>query len=278
MKKEIVSQNETKQVSLEILKVVTDVCEQNNLRYFLMYGTLIGAIRHKGFIPWDDDIDIMMPRDDYLILIDLLESDSFLNCYPNLKFFNHDNCKNYPYMIGRVSNQNYEIVMKNEKNYGMGIFIDIYPFDGVGDTLKESLKIARRGNILSSFCYQSTRNHYARETTKKGIKSIFKIPFFYVSKCFGKNFFQNKLKRLEGIYKFDKKKYVCCLVWTSGGYKDIFERKLFDNYKYTKFEKYSFRIPEKYDTILKYTYGDYMKLPPKKERTGHHDYYVIRRK
>ncbi len=263
---------ETQEISLEILKQIADICEKEGFRYYLAYGTLIGAIRHKGYIPWDDDVDIMMPRDDYerfLAYFKTHESE-----FLHLKLFNRDTCKEYPYMISRVSDDRYVIDMDNEKDYGMGIFVDIYPYDGLGNTQEEALKFGLKGDRLSSFCYQATRQKYAVETTKGTLKKILKFPVFLFAKIMGKNYFQKKLAKAAGLKSYDGSEYVGCYVWLSGGMKDIFKRELFDEYEMAPYEKYEFRIPKRYDEVLTHIYGDYMELPPENERIGHHYYKV----
>lgn len=263
---------EVQQVSLEILKIVADICEQEGLRYFLVYGTLIGAIRHKGYIPWDDDVDIMMPRPDYEKLLEYMKEHR--DEYGCIRVFNPYTCKDYPYMITRISDERYVIDMKNEKSYGMGIFIDIYPYDGLGQTEEEALKFGMKGDRLSSWCYQATRKHYAVETTTSLIKKVLKFPVFCIAKICGKNMFQKKLAKLAGIKSYDENKYVGCVVWLSGGMKDIFIKEWFDEYIMVPYEKYEFRVPKRYDEILTHIYGDYMQLPPEKDRIGHHYYDV----
>ena len=274
MKKEL-SIKEVQSISLEILKVIADICEKLQLRYFLIYGTLIGAVRHKGYIPWDDDVDIMMPRPDYDKLLEYLYAN--ISEYPNLKVFNHDVCADYPYMITRISDDRYEIIMDNEKPYGIGIFIDIYPFDGLGNTKEEALKYGLKGDRLSSLCYQATRNKMKMETTVSLFRKIIKMPVFLFSKLCGKDTFQNKLDKLARVKSYDQSEYVGCVVWLSGGEKDIFPRKWFDEYIMTSYENYTFRIPKQYDEILKHVYGDYMTLPPEKDRIGHHFYKVYKK-
>lgn len=266
---------ETQAVSLEILYTITQICEKQGLRYSLIYGTLIGAIRHQDYIPWDDDVDIMMPRPDYEKLLKYLEK--HIKDYTYLRVFNCDKCKKYPYMITRISDDRYIIKMENEKPYGMGIFIDIYPYDGLGMTKKEAVKYGMKGDRLSSMCYQATRDHFAIETTTSSIRKIIKFPIFSIAKLIGKNYFQKKLQRLAGLKTYDKSKYIGCVVWLSGGEKDIFLRKWFDETIFKPFGKYEFRVPKEYDKVLRHTYGDYMKLPPKEERIGHHYYKVYQK-
>lgn len=275
MGKKAISIAETQKVSLNILKVITKICDKLSLRYFLIYGTLIGAVRHQGYIPWDDDTDIMIPRPDYdklLAYLALHESE-----LRPLAVFNRQTCAQYPYMISRISDSRYHIVMENEKDYGLGIFIDIYPYDGLGNSFQEALKYGLKGDRMSSFCYQATRNHYAVETTTSGLRKVLKLPMFLVAKLIGKNFFQNRLANLARKKGYDQSEYVGCVIWLSSGQKDIFKRSWFDDFSLVKFEDTEFRIPANYKEILEQVYGDYMKLPPKSERIGHHYYTVYKR-
>ena len=104
---------ETQQISLEILHTVAEICEEQQIRYALIYGTLIGAVRHHGYIPWDDDVDIMMPRPDYERFLEYMKQ--HVSNYPNLRVFNREECPEYPYMITRISDDRYRIRMENEK-------------------------------------------------------------------------------------------------------------------------------------------------------------------
>lgn len=272
MKQQELSIKEIQTVSLEVLKQVTDLCDSLGLRYFLTYGTLIGAIRHKGFIPWDDDVDIMMPRPDYEKLLSFfLEHKSD---YPNLELFNPVICENYPYMISRFSDNRYLLNVDNEKPYGIGVFIDVYPLDGLGETIEEAKRFGGKGDILSTFYYQSTRKHYDPQTITSGhklLKAIVKLPVFVIAKILGKRFFEKQLNKLTWK-SYDKSRFVGPVVWFVGGEENIFPRKWFDNLISVPYEQYSFKVPEKFDVFLRKMYGDYMKLPPEQDRVGHHYY------
>ena len=215
---------ETQQISLEILHTVAEICEEQQIRYALIYGTLIGAVRHHGYIPWDDDVDIMMPRPDYERFLEYMKQ--HVNNYPNLRVFNREECPEYPYMITRISDDRYRIRMENEKPFGMGVFIDIYPYDGLGMTKKEAVSYGLKGDRLSSLCYQATRQHFAFETTKSRLRKVIKYPVYLVSRLIGKDFFQNRLQKLAGIKDYDRSEYVGCVIWLSWGEKDIFPRSL----------------------------------------------------
>lgn len=267
MKKEL-SIKQIQDASLEILCKISSICEELNLRYYLVYGTLIGAVRHHGFIPWDDDVDIMMPRVDYEILLKYFEK----NKLPYLSVFNDRNNNDYPYMITRISDDRYYIETENEKTIGMGVFIDIYPYDGLGSTLDEAVNYGMKGDRLSSFLYQSTRKHFSVKNTSSTLRKIGRFPIFLLSKILGKNYFKKRINSLQGIYNYDTSNYIGCFVWLSGGLKDIFKKEWFDDYEMCEFENHRFRIPKRYDEVLKHTYGNYMKLPPEKDRVGHHFY------
>lgn len=266
---------EIQEISLEILYTVSIICEEQKLRYALIYGTLIGAIRHHGYIPWDDDVDIMMPRPDYDKLLVFLKH--HLHEYPHLQVFNREECPEYPYMITRISDDRYILDMANEKPFGMGVFIDIYPYDGLGKTKKEAVKYGLKGDRLSSLCYQATRKRFAIETTTSTVRKVLKFPAHLYAKMRGKDYFQDKLERLARIKDYDASEYVGCVIWLSGGKKDIFPRKWFDETIMMPFDKYEFRIPKNYDAVLRHGYGDYMQLPPEKDRIGHHFYKVYKK-
>lgn len=263
---------ETQEVALEVLKIIADLCDELSCRYFLAYGTLLGAVRHKGFIPWDDDVDIMMPRPDYEKL--LLYFKEHNADYPHIRLFNYDECPEYPYMISRFSDNRYKLVVENEKPYGMGVFIDVYPLDGFGVDKSRAKKKAQIADFLSSCCYQATRLHYSSELNTSGfkrLKKILKAPLFIFSRLVGKDFFQKKLNKLQ-YENYDSSEYVGCGVWIVGWYEDLYRRELFDELVDSEFDKYSFKIPKKFDVLLKQLFGDYMQLPPEKDRVGHHHY------
>lgn len=271
---EELSLRESQLIALNILNTIVDICEKQNFRYFLMYGTLIGAIRHNGLIPWDDDIDIMMPQEDYDRLLDYFKENDF----QYLKVFNPDTEKEYPYMITRVSDIRYVIDVENEKDYGLGAFVDIYPFYGLGNTEEESLNFGMKGDRLSSACYQATRLKYKVENTKKFHRKLLKFPMFLITKMIGKNYFQKKLFSLRDKSKaFDNSKYVGCVIWLSGGKKDIFLREWFDDSIMVSMEGRKYNAPAKYDEILTHIYGDYMTLPDEIDRVAHHGYKIYKK-
>lgn len=254
--------SEIQKGSLEILKIVSEVCKKLELTFFLAYGTLIGAVRHHGFIPWDDDIDIMMPRKDYELLINYFHINS-QKLYP-LKIINMDNEEKYPYMITRVIDERFIICEKNINEYGLGLFIDIYPLDGVGNNKKENKKILKKTRLyLSSICLfipENIKIRYLQKLKRRILRTVLKRK--------GKKYFMQKLNNFVKSRDYDKYKYIGCIIWEN----DCYEKSLVEKTMLMKFEDAEFPVPIGYHEMLTQIYGNYMELPPENERIGHHEY------
>lgn len=264
------SMADIQKVSLEILKTISNICEKNNFKYFLAYGTLIGAIRHKGYIPWDDDVDIMMPRPDYERLLHYLEKHS--RDLGHLKLFTPQLNPNYPYMLARISDDRYWIDVKNEKRHGMGIFIDIYPLDGLGNTHEEALTLLKKTTKLCSMIFISTRESFHIDLTKGFFRKFIKYPAYIYAKAFGKNYFVRKLQNELNKCSYENSNIVGAAAWCTRPLKNIYMKEWCVDLMLSDFEDTQFYIPVHYDNMLKVTYGNYMQLPPQKDRIYHHLY------
>lgn len=263
------SMKEIQSVSLEILKKIADICDQEGLKYSLAWGTLIGAVRHKGYIPWDDDVDIQMPRPDYERLKEFFNKNADA-LYP-LRLF--DNSVNgYPYMLARVSNDDYVIDTINEKPCGMGIFVDIYILDGTGDTYEDAWNYASKTCKYPRLIFLSTRKYYHFGTTKGFLKRLFKVFVFIYAKIMGKEYFERKLLSIISQKPYDQKDYVGCVSWCERPKYAVIKKSEFEDMIDFQFENYKFKGPREYDKYLRIWYGDYMQLPPEKERIYHHLY------
>ncbi|EFE14041.1 LicD family protein [Clostridium sp. M62/1] len=271
---------EMQAVELDVLRVLARICEEQHLDYFLIYGTLLGAARHKGFIPWDDDLDIMMKRADYDKLLKyLMDHESELLPY---KLFCKYNNPEYPFMIARFCDTRYKYVANNEKDCGMGIFVDIYPLDGAGRTWKE---VQRKGNyyrFLSSMCFLASREHFfvAHEeySSKKSIKqTIVKYPLYLIAKTTGVRFWFKRLEALKEKHKYSECDYVGPTTWQSDYKRDVMKKEWVDETVLIEFEGEQFRAPKEYKKILKHKYGNYMEMPPVEKRVATHDYKAYRK-
>lgn len=254
-------------VQLEIAKEIDRVCSENNIKYFLIGGSLLGAVRHKGFIPWDDDLDIGMLRDDYNKFIQVA-SHKLFDKYELIDWKSDDN---YPHPMGKVIKKGTIYKENKRKDVGkQGIWVDIFPYDNVEEDLKSfkrrtfKLKILR--SLIRAKCdYQTWHN----ENGIIWLKFIKNLPFRALSIFFSKT---NLVKRYEKISTIENNKQ-CKKVFENGteNYQDwCFEKALFTNLRTIDFENYNFWGPEQYDNYLTIAYGDYMKLPPENERENRH--------
>lgn len=255
----------------EILKFLDAFCRKNNLTYFLMYGSLIGAVRDKGIIPWDDDIDIMMPRPDYDKLIQICSTENILP----FKLFENSIVSEYPHPISRMSDQRYKTNFANEKDYGIGLFVDIYPLDGVGDDLKRAHKLIKKAYRNASLCFLTSRKKFGRDNTKSKIRMAVKFPAYIWANLLGNHHYIKKSIKLCKEYSYEESKYVSGIAQPfrecNGENKNIYLKEWFEVIE-TEFEGRKFYIPKGYDKILKMGYGDYMVPLPENQRDTHHTY------
>ena len=173
------TKKQVQEASLEVLKGFADICEANGFRYCLTWGTLIGAIRHKGFIPWDDDIDVLMPRPDYESFR-LFFQENASELYP-LRLLTSET-DNYSYLLPRISSDDYPLEVDNEKPCGMGVFVDIFVLDGTGDTPEEARKYISRLCKYPRLIYLATRQHFEIGGTRGFLKKIIKFPIYCIAK------------------------------------------------------------------------------------------------
>jgi len=245
-------------VQLELLDEFSSFCDKNNISYFLTAGTLLGAVRHKGFIPWDDDIDVAMPRKDYELFLDIYYNE---NNYYVVSYKSQTISGNHYLNFSRLckSNTFYEENNKNPECY-TGIFIDIWPFD-------TSIP------FWGSFQYKTIKFFLQLCRIKTGINPNIKELKYLVGKmiCFffsKKNLF-NIHKILYLLFNNNKSDYV---TFFSALYGFKRETHLYKNiFPLTKllFENNYYNVPNNYDAFLKDLYGDYMTLPPAEKQRVH---------
>lgn len=275
MDRQPLSLRENQQVTADVMEKIHEICQQLKLQYFLAYGTLIGAIRHKGYIPWDDDLDIMMPRKDYETLLDYFCTHrQELEPY---RLFTPDTVADYPYMLARICDCRYEIDTDNEKNCGMGAFIDIYPMDGLGKTKEEAVARMEKAAKYVSMFFLSTRLRCEKGLTKSKLKLLIKFPAFVLAKLIGKKFFMKKLNAMAAKCDYDNSDFIGCLIWDTETESAVFPKEWFADTVAVPFESKEFLVPTAYDAVLKKGYGDYMKLPPEEDRIAHHFYRIYKK-
>lgn len=256
-------------VTLDILKKIDALTQKLQLSYYMAYGSLIGVVRHQGFIPWDDDLDIMMRREDYEIFLEYcIEHESEL--YPYRIFTNRNNPE-YPHMIARFCNVEYPVEVDNEIPCGMGVFVDIYPLDGMGNSAAEWKRMMRVRQQLIAGSYYATRLKF--EIPKKKYRIIDKYLLYLFAKWKGKAYFFARLEQYKTRFAWEKSRYVGCIVWEP----ELFERTYFEETTRLPFCDMQVMVPKEYDKLLRTSYGNYMELPPEEARRPQHNYKAYHR-
>ncbi|MDO4510807.1 MAG: LicD family protein [Bacteroidales bacterium] len=248
---QLLSPSQVKAKEVEILDYIVHLCQEHGLRYYLSYGSLLGAVRHKGFIPWDDDIDISMPRADYEQLLKVMLAT------PHSRFVTlTPRAKGYPYHYAKVVDLSTRLMEEELDDFaGNGLWVDIFPLDGVNaqePTLQK--KMAQYFN--------SCRASASFKQCPPGNK-----PWKWrVVKMIGTKAFARLVTLCSRRKAFDGAQYVAHMP-TALRY--LFPRRLFDEVVKVEFEGRLYDAPAAYDEYLTILYGDYMQIPPEDQRITH---------
>ena len=255
---------EYKSVVLEVLVSIDRICRENGLTYMLMYGTLIGAVRHSGFIPWDDDIDIAMPREDYYKLADIIAKQE-----TGLNFLTIDNCPDTIYPYGKICDTRTVIKEKNFKQVsGYGAFVDVFPLDYMPDDQAEREKYCRDCRKLIIWITHSSRTGYEHSGNLK--TDLSRALAFCAGKAMNT---QRLIRKLDDkLKRFDQEHGKTAYMGIPWGYyaDKLYPASLLEELTELEFEGHHFFAPKEYDKVLRMRYGDYMKLPPENERVYLH--------
>lgn len=251
---------ESKSIMVGILKSIDKCCRANNIKYSLCWGTMIGAIRHHGFIPWDDDIDIMMPREDY---------NRFLNVYndPEYGVYTPRVNKNCIQIITKIFDKKTCVYYHNHPKSLFGIWISIFPYDNAPD--ENLVQWERKRDFWMNLYHIKTTRFFTTNSFKKRIgKVLLKFLVFPYSSFKIYNQIETCLTKYNG----QQTKRVC--IWYGTPYMRFryFPKELLDEFVDVDFDEVKSRIINCYDEFLKTTYGDYMILPPESERIPKHNY------
>ena len=250
-----IEDEELKTLQIDILDSVSQFCEQNGLRYILAYGTLLGAVRHKGYIPWDDDIDIAMPRPDYEIFMKKYHSCLF-------KAVSYKIDSRYSLPFGKVYNVKTIIDEHKYKQDCFGVYIDVFPLDGI-----MSEKQMRN-------CWRWRKYLNCKKAVLGQGRGFFKDMILFLGKIllipFSTKAILKRIEQIATMTDYDSSEEIGFLgsvaLKKKGLPKNIVEKTVL-----TQFENRLYRIPEQYDDYLKFEYGNYMALPPENKRMSHHD-------
>lgn len=255
-------------VQIEILQEIVRICDKYQLHYFLIYGTLIGAIRHQGFIPWDDDLDIGMPRDDYDMFMKIAPKELSAQYYLQ----NSDTEKDYWLTFAKVRKNDTLFeepsLVNMPDNIHKGIFVDIFPFDYVG---KDNGWFVHLQFILAK-AISETMYYKAGVYTSK--TSLNYAPLDMILRHLS-------FQRLAKIYNFvvksngKRKKYLADFNHEQYYLKSIYSISSIFPEKEALFSGKKYKVPSEYDLYLKSIYGDYMQLPKEEDRVNHRTLRII---
>lgn len=249
--------DEVRAIQVNILDKVDKFCADNDIIYSISAGTLLGAVRHKGFIPWDDDIDIMMPRPDYEKFMSLFNIEG-------LEIFNHIKYSEYNYPFAKVSDIHTKLIeFDYDYSQYFGVHVDVFPIDGFPVDTNEQIKHMR--NIR-----KYRRTLYRKLRVKR--KNIFKQ--LYINLIISRYTYKQLNEKINEValrYPFGKTKLSGLSVW---GYreKEICLSEIFINTELIEFEGKKYKSISDYDKYLRSIYGNYMELPPENKRFPSHNY------
>ena len=254
------NEEEIKDIELGVMDYIHNLCQKENINYSLAYGTLLGAVRHKGYIPWDDDVDISLKRDEYDKLYQAVLRDND----PIYKVVSWENDARYPYPFYRV----YDARTVYENNYiendiDLGICVDVFPFDYYADVNKEMVK-------LDTYRRLSVYTLYGIHSKNAGLKNIIRYLLVLVFRFTRVKTWNKKMNLLSmQANDNDSIDYLMENKRTS----TKFEKTLLDKVMDSPFEDRTYKIPEASHQILSAIYGDdFMEIPPVEKRVKHDDF------
>lgn len=259
---------EVQYVLLDILKDIHEFCVQNNIRYSLSGGTLLGAIRHNGFIPWDDDADIQIPRPDYERFIRTYKSR--IGC--RLFCRELEGGENVKLRFARICDMERTIVNKNHLpwiNMETGIGIDVLPVEGAPSTEKEMLEHLRRLKFLGVLCsfWRIKQSPLSSVKSRSTLKSNVKFLIKKALSVFAGDWCLVLYLKEQKKYNYDTSDFFCAS--THYGMGEWQPKENMESYVLHKFEETELYVMSGYDNNLRSLYGDYMKLPSLENRKTH---------
>lgn len=248
---------------LNMMKEFHRICVENDLTYYIVGGTCLGAVRHRGFIPWDDDVDISMPRKSYDTFCKI--SQNVLPKHLELRYYK--NTKNSPFHMVKLVDNETTLIERFYQNYLEGVYIDIFPLDAVSQVNffnKCRMK-------LVWFLHAMMMNHFYTRKNRSFAKRCFER-FSKITNINVVNWLAENLMKLESCK--EKADYICSFLGAYG-MRECVPADYYGVPKLYCFEGASFYGPEKTEEFLTHYYGDYMKLPPKENQVCKHDYFYV---
>ena len=262
------SLQEIKQIEFALLKKFDVFCKENGIRYFLSNGTLLGAVKYKGFIPWDDDIDVFVPREDYEKLLSLFQDDG------TYRLFAFEKDRHYRFPFAKLCDMS---TRKEEENTDngviLGVDIDIFPLDAWSSDLHCA---QREVKMINRKMFFLGLTKLRRADSQNPLKRAVKRATMLFLRMMGSRCFIRSIIRKSTKYAQKDSSYLGCKSWCIYGEREIIPAEVFAETVYIEFEGAIFSAPIGYDTYLRSLYGDYEKDPPAEKQRSHHRYRAYR--
>ncbi len=251
-------------LQLEMAKEVKRICEKYGIAYFLDAGSMLGAVRHKGFIPWDDDLDIGFLKEDYDKFVNVAKSEL------NEKYYLHDSSTDdgYGLVFGKIRLKGTRFVenMSEKSSSAKEIYIDLFPYDNRAENERDATKEAAQFRLLTHLLMIKCKMYVWRgQGVKKWVKFL---PFRILAMFYTKQGLRKKIDSLTTKHALEHTTEVYIHDGTAAYYWH-FPRYLLEQLTDMEFEGELFPIPQDYDRFLTIAYGDYMELPPESKRKTH---------
>lgn len=243
-------------IQLKILEEFDRVCRKNNIKYIMDAGTLLGAVRYKGFIPWDDDIDVRMLRSEYDKFCKIAGNELSENVF----FQNYQNDPKYPWIYSKIRMKGTRAVRLEQEKMGMkdGVFIDIFPCDGVPSDLSKLKKHSKKAKLYRKILYARLARHSKQKFYQRWFWSLICI---IPKKCV-----YTRVELLGKKYNEINCNKVGCLGWHAPKDVNGFKKEFFTNLTELEFEGKMFLAPKDWDGFLRYSFGDNYMTPPPKDK------------
>ena len=252
--------DELKTIQLDMLKDIHSFCVSHDIKYSLAFGSLLGAIRHKGYIPWDDDIDIMMRRDEY---------ERFITTYGNDRYKIADLSVNPDYGLPFAKVEDVRTIMHEmvEGTTEYGIYIDVFPVDNIPDDIFQRQVFYQKKNFWNVlYNLKVIKVRRGRSMAKNAILMLAHI----LLRPIKRTYIVRKMSQIAQSYNVAKTIDVGIVVPADSRIEEAIPSSSFNEYIICKFEDAEVQTIGEYDKYLKAAYGDYMQLPPVEKRVSHH--------
>ena len=253
----------------DVLAFYSELCKKHGLRYFIAYGSAIGAIRHKGIIPWDDDIDVVMPRPDFERLVEICRTTDL----GNYELMTPYDTPRYYMPFAKMCNKNTTLLESEEYHCVLGMYIDIFVYDGMSNDMDVARNMLRQyRKYWNRFTVASSYYSWQKIKAKLGRGEIKDLIHYFILSL-NRKYFRNKFlqKIHDTVHAFDYDSCETIIKYPPGyGEREVIPKAMIEESIEVPFENLKVTIQKEYDTMLRRYFGDYMQFPPIEEQQSHH--------